>query len=197
MVFSRPSVECFLSDLFLSLSRTGLVVLGDNEGDEGGLDSLMPTDALEFEQPSLAELPTKALCAVPGVSALVEEEFNFSNTGLGGEDSSPIPLLSITPFGLPLTAELNCGIEAVGCESILDTSRWVKNRLPGFSKLVGLPLNHHEKLCIALLQRIEKETEDAKAMNKKATPTRKVVIFKDKGKRELRNLLSSVNYDGR
>ena len=173
------------------------MVLGDNDGDEGGLDSLMPIAAFEFEQPSLAELPTKALCAVPGVSALVEEEFNFSDMGLGGEDSSPIPLLSITPFGLPLTAELNCGNEAVGYESILDTSRWVKNRLPSFCKLVGLPLNCHEKLCIALLQRIEKETEAAKVMNKKVTPSRKVVIFKNKGKRELRNLQSSVNYDGR
>ena len=42
------------------------MVLGDNDRDEGGLDSLMPTAALEFEQPSLAELPMKALCAIPG-----------------------------------------------------------------------------------------------------------------------------------
>ena len=89
------------------------------------------------------------------------------------------------PLWLPLTVE-NCDTEAVGSESTLDTSRWVKNRLPGFSKLVGLPMNRHEK-----------ETMDAKAMHKKDTPTRKMVIFKDKGKRELRNLLSSVNYDGR
>ena len=116
---------------------------------------------------------------------------------MGGEDSSPIPLLSITPFGLPLTVELNYGIEVVGCESILDTSRWVKNRLPGFRKLVGLPLNRHEKLSIALLQRIEKETEAAKAMNKKVTLSKKAVIYKDKRKRELRNLQSSVNYDSR
>ena len=118
-------------------------------GDEGGLDSLMPTAALEFEQPSLAELPTKALCAIPGASALVEEELNFSDTCLGGEDSSPIPLLSITPFGLPLTAKLNSGNEAVGCENILDTSRWVKNRLPGFSKLVG----RYASLCYKRLRR--------------------------------------------
>ena len=123
MVSSRPSVECSLSDLNLSLSRIGIVALGDNEGDEGGLDSCLLTDACEFEQPSLAELPMKALCAVPGVSTYVEEDFNFSNSSLGEEESSLIPLLSITPFGLPLTAELNCGIEAVGCESILDTSR--------------------------------------------------------------------------
>ena len=173
------------------------MVLGDQEGDEGGLDSLMPIAALESEQPRLAELPTKALCAVPGASVLVEEEWNVSNKGLGGEDSSPVPLLSITPSGLHLIAKLNCGNEAVGCENILDTSRWVKNRLPGFSKLVGLPLNRHEKLCIALLQKIEKETEAAKAMNRKVTLSRKVVIYKDKGKRELRNLQSSVNYDSR
>ena len=195
-LFSRPSGECALYDLNLSLSRTGFVALGDKEGNEGGLDSCLPTDAFVFEQPRLAELPMKALCAVPGVSNYMEEDFNLSNSGLGEEESSPIPLMSITPFGLSLSAE-NCGTEAVGCESILDTSKWVKNRLPSFSKLVGLSLNRHEKLCIDLLQRIEKEMMDAKAMNKKDTPTRKVVIFKDKGKRELRNLLSSVNYDGR
>ena len=51
--------------------------------------------------------------------------------------------------------------------------------------------------ALPILQKFEKETTDAKAMHKKDTPTRKMVIFKDKGKRELRNLLSSVNYDGR
>ena len=190
-VLSRSSVECFLSDFFLSLSRARLVVLGDNEGDGGGLDScanFMLNAALEIKQPSSTELPTKAMCVVPGASALAEEELNFSDMGLGGEDSSPRPLLSITPFGLPLLAELNCGNEAVECVNTLDTSRWVKNRLPGFSKLLGLPLSHHEKLCIALLQKIERETEAAKVMNRKVTVARKVVIYKDKGKRELRNL---------
>ena len=138
------SSECSLSDLKLSFSRTGIVALGDNEGDEGGLDSCLLTDAFEFEQLRLMELPLKALCAVPGVSNL-EEDFNFSNSGLGEEESSPIPLLSITPFGSPLTVE-NCDMEAVGSESTPDTSRWVKNRLPGFCKLVGLPMNRHEKL---------------------------------------------------
>ena len=50
MVLSRLSGECSLSDLNLSLSRTGIVALGDNEGDEGGLDSCLPTDAFEFEE---------------------------------------------------------------------------------------------------------------------------------------------------
>ena len=127
----------------------------------------------------------------------MEEELNISDMGLGGEDSLSIPLLSITPFGLSLSTELNCSNEAVESVNTLDISRWVKNRLPSFSKLVGLPLSRHGKLCIALLQKIERETEAAKVLNKKAIVSRKVVIYKDKGKRELRNLQSSVNYDGR
>ena len=193
-VCSRPKGEGAFYDINLSISSTGIMPLGAKERNEGGL--CLPTVDFVPEQPRLVESPLMALCAAPGVSNFLEEDFNLSNPGLGEEESSPIPLMSIIPFGLSLSAE-NCGNEAVGCESVLDTSKWVKNRLPSFSKLVGLSLNHHEKLCIDLLQRIEKEMMDAKAMNKKDNPTRKVVIFKDKGKRELRNLLSSVNYDGR
>ena len=71
----------------------------------------------------------------------MEEEMDISVLGLGGEDSLSIPLMSITPFGLALSAELNYGIEVVGCENTLDISNWVKYKLPGFSKLVGLPLS--------------------------------------------------------
>ena len=62
---------------------------------------------------------------------------------------------------------------------------------------MGLPLNRYERLCIALLQKIEKETEAAKVINRKVTLSRKALSCKDKGKRELRNLQSSVNYDSR
>ena len=81
LVFPRPLVECFLSVLFLSFLRAGLVVLGDQEGDDGGLVSLTPFAALDSEQPRLTELPTKALCAVPGASVLAEEEWNVSDKG--------------------------------------------------------------------------------------------------------------------
>ena len=67
LVFPRPLVECFLS-VFLSFLKAGLVVLGDQEGDDGGLVSLTPIAALDSEQPRLVELPTKALCVVPRVS---------------------------------------------------------------------------------------------------------------------------------
>ena len=122
----RSSVECFLSDFFLSLLRAGLVVLSDNVGVEGGWDScanFKPKAALELEQPSLAVSPMKALCVVSGASVLVEEELNISDMGLDGEDSLSTPLLSITPFGLPLSAELNCSNEVVESVNTLDISR--------------------------------------------------------------------------
>lgn len=118
-------------------------------------------------------IPTKAVCDVPGASVLVEEEMDISNMGLGGEDSLSIPLMTVTPFGLALSTELNCGTEAVGCVNTLDISNWVKYR------------------------QIDREMEAAKVLNRKVTVPRKAVIYINKGKRELRNLKSSVNYDGR
>ena len=47
-----------------------------------------------------------------------------------------------------------------------------------------------------LLQRLETEFEAANLVHRKDAAHRKVVS-KDKGKRVLRNLISSVNYDGR
>ena len=121
-VISRSLVERFLSDYFLSLLRAGLVVLGDNNGDEGGWDScanFRSKFVLEHDQSSLAVIPTKVVCVVPGVSVLVEEELDISDMGLGGEDSLSIPLMSITPFGLPLSAKLNCGYQAVECVNMI------------------------------------------------------------------------------
>ena len=72
----------------------------------------------------------------------------------------------------------------------------MKHRIPGFSKLVRLSMSRHEKLCIALLQRLESEMEAANVLHKEVSGNRKVVKFKNKGRRELRNLVSSMNYDG-
>ena len=175
--FLRPSIELFLSTLLLSFMKAGFVVLGEQERGTGGLVSIT---ALDSEQSSLVESPTKDVCAVSGASALGEEDWSMSDKVLGGEDSSPVPLMAINPSGLQLSAELNGDIEAVGCVNTLDTSRWVQNKLPGFRKLVGLPLNRHERLCIDLLQKIENETEAAKAMNRKVTLSRKAPSYKDR-----------------
>ena len=56
-------------------------------------------------------------------------------------------------------------------------------------------LGRYEKRCIMLLQRLEKETEAANLVHRNAVHRK--VISKVKGKRELRNLISSINYEGR
>ena len=85
----------------------------------------------------------------------------------------------------------------LGIENKLDISGSVKHRIPGFSKLVGLSTTRHEKLCIALLQRLEAEMEATNVLHRKVMGSQKVAKSKNKGRRELRNLISSVNYDGR
>ncbi|KAL0010801.1 hypothetical protein SO802_005909 [Lithocarpus litseifolius] len=152
-VISRPMAELFLSEFFLSLSRAGLVDLGVNAGDEGDwaryeclnhridYNGLRPTAVLEHDQSKLVVLSTKAIGDVPGVSVLVEEDLGISDMGLGGKDILSVPLMTITPTGMALSVELNYGTEAVGRGNTLDVSSWVKYRLPGFSKLMGLSLN--------------------------------------------------------
>lgn len=78
----------------------------------------------------------------------------------------------------------------------LDISGWVKYKTPGFSKLVRLSMSQHEKLCIALLQWLESKMEVANLLHREETGSRKVAKSK-KGRKELRNLVSSVSYDGR
>ena len=125
----------------------------------------------------------------------MEGEAVIVDLGLGDVDSFS-PLMTITPQGLVVSVELNRDTEVLGLENTLDISNWVKHRIPGFSKLVGLPVGRHEKMCIMLLQRLERVIEAANLLHKKDATHRKA-ISKDKGKRELRNLISSVNYDGR
>ena len=82
-------------------------------------------------------------------------------------------------------------IEILGLGGTLDIYR-----ILGFSKLVGLSANCHERFCISYLQRLERVMEVDNLLQKKATANRKVASSTSKGKRELRNLISSDNYDG-
>ena len=127
--------------------------------------------------------------------ALTEVEKAYAVEVLGDVDSSS-PLMSINPLELNSIVEVNGIVEVRRFDNSLNVSNWVKHRLPGFSKMMGLSLGRHEKRCIMLLQRLEIEIEAAKLVHRKDAAHRKAVS-KSKGKRELRNLISSVNYDGR
>ena len=127
--------------------------------------------------------------------ALTKVETAYAVEVLGEVDSSS-SLMSINPLGLVVMVGLNCNIEVRRFDNTLKVSNWVKHRLLDFNKMMGLSLGPHEKRCIMLLQRLETEIEVAKLVHRKDVAHQKAVS-KDKGKRELRNLISSVNYDGR
>ena len=86
-------------------------------------------------------------------------ELAFLEVVSGGEENLADCnlLFTIIPPGLALTMEMHNDSEALNIENTLDVSSWVKNRIPGFSRVTGLSANHHEKLCIAYLQRLERE----------------------------------------
>ena len=73
----------------------------------------------------------------------------------------------------------------------------MRHRIPGFSKLVGLSMSRHEELCIALLQRLELVMKAANVLHRKAPGSKKGAKSKNKRRRELQNLISSMNYDRR
>ena len=69
----------------------------------------------------------------------MEGEAVTAELGLGDVDSFSA-LMTVTPQVLVVSAELNRDTEVLGLENTLDISNWVKHRIPGFSKLVGLPV---------------------------------------------------------
>ena len=165
-------------DLFLEFLRAGLMGFG-----------VSGQEVNSFSSKELLSLPREVL--------LVEDVVDFS-VGLGEtEVSDCLPLQNIAPTVSTISAELEEATEVLSIENKLDISGWVKHRIPGFSKLVGLSTTRHEKLCIALLQRLETVMEAANVLHRKETGSKKVAKSKNKGRRELQNLIYSVNYDRR
>ena len=58
---------------------------------------------------------------------------------------------------------------------------------------MGFPIDRHKQQCLDLLRRIE-ATRDSK---RGEIGSRKVIASESKGVRELKNLASSVNYEGK
>ena len=140
------------------------------------------------------ELNSDCGLSILGVSTV--EEVAFSKVVSGEEENLADfnPLFTIIPSGLDLSMEVHNDYEVLDMGGTLDVSNWVKNRIPGFSKVIGLSINRHEKLCIAYLQRLEREMGVINQQRKKVVANQKVASSTSKGKRDL---ISTVNYDGR
>ena len=104
--------------------------------------------------------------------------------------SSPLscsPLARIDPVECPISLTVDCGA------SPNQHSQWVKKHYSGFCKLVGFPMDTHEQECLDILQRIEAD----RFKYKSSTKVKQSVGSVRKGARELHNLVSTINYDGR
>ena len=135
----RVSIGPFLSNLFLSLSRAGIAELSVQDGDEGGwVDFARVAQGIETPY-QVDQLVVSTDCCYPEAKVSTEREVVSADMGLGDVDS-PSPLMTITPLGLAVLAELNSGNEVLELENTLYISNWVKHRLLDFSKMMGLSL---------------------------------------------------------
>jgi hypothetical protein len=114
-------------------------------------------------------------------------------TQIPDENQSPLscaPLARIDPGDFEAFTRGYTG-DVLALEEAM--SAWVEQKYKVFSKLVGMALLGFEGECISLLRRIDAERKKMRAMSGPRCTTSSV----KKGKRELRNLVSSVNYEGR
>ena len=165
-------------DLFLEFLRAGLMGFG-----------VLDQEINSFYSKEFLSLPREVM--------LVEDAVDFF-VGVGEtEVSDCLPLQTIASSVATNLADLEKASEVLSIENKLDISGWVKHSIPGFSKLVGLSMTCHEKLCIALLQRLETIMEATNVLHRVKTGSKKVAKSKNKGRKELQNLICSVNYDRR
>ena len=77
-------------------------------------------------------------------------------------------------------------------EEELEPSEWVRTMIKGFGTLVGFPIACCERQCIDFFQKLERVWEQQVTF----ATTRRTSNSTQNGVRELRNLFSSINYDG-
>ena len=202
------SMGIFLAAALHKIMVAGLVDYGVYGVDEAGSGSRVHLSqgvdvkctrqivVIETVKPNLELIESKSIFGISDLRDSMEEGGAISKAACLGEESLTDcnPLSTITPPRLDLSMEMH---KDTGLGSRLDVSSWVKHRISGFSKVVGLSVNHYERLCIDYLQRLEREMEVVIERRKKAAANQKAASSTSKGKRELRNLISSVNYDGR
>jgi hypothetical protein len=159
-------------DLADAASDLGLVMVGPTSVGEYSED---PTLMLEDLGGAGVENPLQLLT----LSSVEERDI-----------SSPLscsPLARIDPVECSINFTVDCE------EHPNQHSQWVKKHYSGFCKLVGFPMDTHEQECLDLLQRIEAD----RFKYKSSTKVKQAVGSVRKGARELRNLVSTINYDGR
>ena len=199
MVISQLSKGIFLVDILKRLSNAGFVDFGVNRGDKIGSECSVllfhgvdnkgtrRLDMGEVGQPDLVLMEPKSYCGLSVLDASTVEEVALPVVVSGEEESSEVctPLLTVISPGMDLSMEVHNDSEVLDIGGMLDVSKWVKNRIPSFSQVIGLSVNRHEKLCIAYLQRLEREMMVINQQRKKAAANQKVAFSLGKGKKRV------------
>ena len=71
-------------------------------------------------------------------------------------------------------------------------SKWVVSLMKSFCKIMGFPIVKHETQCLALFHLLEQDYVDVVNFGSSKGP----VNSRQKWLRELRGLISTINYDG-
>jgi hypothetical protein len=110
----------------------------------------------------------------------------------GFEAEGPLSPFSCTPIMMvePTVSSPVIKLLGDGIDALYHPSQWVAQQMNAFRKQVGVSIRGHEAECLALLRKIEADRKPKKINTSIRKTTRK-------GTRELRNLVSSVNYGGK
>jgi hypothetical protein len=203
-------LESFLKGSVSDSEGSGLDRSCEEVGMESGVDEWMGEGVClsqpVLDEPILVEACLSMVIHCPATSIKMgtpscseKLEIESSNLPLRGfgeledeVDGSPLvcePLCQLLPSGSsPLAVEDH---EVGGEVELHQNSKMVDRHMCGFSKFVGFLIDEFEEECLALFQRIE----ERRNLQKSTTSYRKPSKFGTKGTRELRNLVSSVNYE--
>ena len=76
--------------------------------------------------------------------------------------------------------------------SKVKNSKWVCSLMKSFCRIMGFPIVKHEDQCVALFRLLEQDCIDVVNVR----TSKEIVNSRQKGLRELKGLISSINYDG-
>ena len=117
----------------------------------------------------------------------------FEPSNKGEADSVDItPLALWDPYYVSDLVILEDDSDGSSMEEELEPSEWVRTMIKGFGTFVGFPIACCERQCIDFFQKLERVWEQQATV----AATRQTSNSTQKGMRELRNLFSSINYDG-
>ena len=177
--------------------------IGDGEGEESIPMDFRSTDMEESEVPMKGEVVIPRDPSDMVRADLAEQQLMVSHavgdlptsptTAIQERECADLPFPPIcTPLAMivPSTAPDSVGIPLL---QGMERSKWVKHQYRGMCKMLGFPLDSHEQQCLDLLQRIE----DTRVLTNREVGPKRVLSSGTKGARELKNLTSSVNYEGK